>query len=109
MAWFKQPEHWKIEGQKLIITAQPKTDFWQKTFYGYSTDNGHFYFTEYSGDFEASVKITGNFKDQYDQCGLMIRIDSRNWIKSGIEFVNGSINKCSIYPGIFRLVRGLPR
>lgn len=97
MAWYKQPKQWKADGQKLVVTADAKTDFWQKTHYGYSTDNGHFYYTEYPGDFEASVKITGTFKDLYDQAGLMIRTDSRNWIKSGVEFVNGGINISAVY------------
>jgi uncharacterized protein len=109
MTWFKQPQQWKIDTKKLVITADPKTDFWQKTHYGYSTDNGHFYFTEYSGDFEAVVKITGIYKDLYDQAGLMIRIDTENWIKSGIEFVNGSINISAVYTREFSDWSVIPR
>jgi uncharacterized protein len=109
MAWYRQPQQWKIDNTKLIITADPKTDFWQKTHYGYSTDNGHFYFTEYSGDFEAVVKISGSYKDLYDQAGLMIRIDTENWIKSGIEFVNGGINISAVYTREFSDWSVIPR
>jgi regulation of enolase protein 1 (concanavalin A-like superfamily) len=97
MTWYMQPKQWKIEGQRLLVTADPKTDFWQKTHYGYSTDNGHFYFAEYPGDFEATVKVTGNYKDLFDQAGLMIRTDYRNWVKSGVEFVNGGVNVSAVY------------
>lgn len=97
MKWYKQPDRWKIEGSKLMLTAEPKTDYWQKTHYGYSTDNGHFYFTECSGDFEAVVKLSGEYKDLYDQAGLMVRIDKDNWIKSGVEFVDGGINISAVY------------
>jgi regulation of enolase protein 1 (concanavalin A-like superfamily) len=109
MTWFKQPSQWKVDGQKLIVTANAKTDFWQKTHYGYSTDNGHFYYAESVGDFEAIVKITGNYKDLYDQAGLMIRTDSKNWIKSGIEFVNGGINISAVYTREFSDWSVIPR
>jgi uncharacterized protein len=109
MAWYRQPQQWKLDNNKLIVTADTKTDFWQKTHYGYSTDNGHFYYTEYSGDFEASVKITGSYKDLYDQAGLMIRTDSENWIKSGIEFVNGGINISAVYTREFSDWSVIPR
>jgi uncharacterized protein len=41
--WFNQPRHWQMREGSLVCTADPKTDFWQKTFYGYSYDTGHFY------------------------------------------------------------------
>jgi len=44
------------------------------------------------GEFEVKVKITGAYKTRYDQMGLMLRIDEKTWLKSGIEFVNGKIN-----------------
>ncbi len=109
MAWHKQPQQWKIENRKIIITADPKTDFWQKTHYGYSTDNGHFYYAEHPGDFEATVKISGSYKDLYDQAGLMIRTDAENWIKSGIEFVNDGINISAVYTREFSDWSVIPR
>jgi len=81
MTWFHEPAHWNLGHGKLTVAAEPKTDFWQKTHYGYSPDNGHFYYEEHGGDFVATVKISGTFKERYDQAGLMIRIDSLNWIK----------------------------
>ena len=35
------------------------------------------------------VEITGEYRDLYDQAGLKLRLDAENWIKCGIEFVNG--------------------
>ena len=39
------------EGDALVVTADPKTDFGRKTWYGYITDNGHFLYRTVRGDF----------------------------------------------------------
>ncbi|MDX2240252.1 MAG: DUF1349 domain-containing protein [Leptolyngbyaceae cyanobacterium bins.302] len=42
-----------------------------------------------ASDFTVSVKFRGQYKDLYDQAGLMIRVDDKHWIKTGIEYVDG--------------------
>jgi len=34
-----------------MVRSRSKTDFWRKTFYGYITDNGHFFCLPVGGDF----------------------------------------------------------
>ncbi len=92
LTWMNPPRRWRREGSALICTADPKTDFWRKTFYGYITDNGHFYYREVKGNFTTAVKITGQYHDLYDQAGLMVRVDANNWMKCGVEFVDGHQN-----------------
>ncbi len=89
MQWFNPPPSWKDEAGCLKVTTGPKTDFWRKTHYGFINDNGHFYYQEVRGDFRAEAKITGAYRELYDQAGLMLRIDAENWIKTGIEFFDG--------------------
>ena len=96
-AWLNPPKHWRLEGTSLIATAEPKTDFWRKTFYGYVTDNGHLYYRQVRGDFTATVKVSGQYHALYDQAGLMVRIDAENWIKCGAEFVDGHENMSIVY------------
>ncbi len=43
MKWMNDPASWKVANGQIIVRARPKTDFWRKTFYGYITDNGHFF------------------------------------------------------------------
>lgn len=88
MKWFNQPGTWKGDAASLTFTVDPDTDYWQVTHYGFKRDNGPFYYQETEGDFEASVKITGQYKELFHQAGLMIRIDEKNWIKTGIEYVD---------------------
>jgi len=92
MQWFNQPKKWNIDENKLSIFVTPKTDYWRITHYGFTVDDGPFLYETLGGEFEVKVKITGDYKTRYDQMGLMLRIDEKTWLKSGVEFVNGKIN-----------------
>src|SRR6266404_3542748 len=59
------------------------------TFYGYITDNGHFFRLSASGDFVFQARVNGNYAALYDQAGLMVRLHAENWIKCGTEFFDG--------------------
>jgi regulation of enolase protein 1 (concanavalin A-like superfamily) len=87
--WHNEPAAWVEEDTTFSMTAEPKTDFWRKTQHGFIRDTGHFAFVRQTGDFSASVEVSANYRDQYDQAGLMLRHDEKRWIKCGIEFVDG--------------------
>jgi regulation of enolase protein 1 (concanavalin A-like superfamily) len=87
--WLNEPARWLDNDGVLSVTADGGTDFWRTTGYGYIRDNGHLYGTEFPGDFDLRVRVRGTYVDQYDQAGAMIRVDERNWIKTGIEFFDG--------------------
>lgn len=89
MNWYNEPPAWSLSGQTINITSGPKTDFWRKTHYGFIRDNGHFYYQDVAGDFVAEVKFSGQYESIYDQAGLMLRLDEANWLKCGIEYVDG--------------------
>jgi regulation of enolase protein 1 (concanavalin A-like superfamily) len=76
----------------LIVTTDDQTDFWRKTEYGFIRDNGHFAYSTVVGDFSVEVTFVGKYRTLYDQAGLMIRLDADRWIKTGIEFVDESMN-----------------
>lgn len=89
MQWLNEPPQWEDSSNILVVTTRGDTDFWRITHYGFIRHDGHFYYQEVSGDFTADVKISGQYRDLYDQAGLMLRIDELNWIKCGIELVEG--------------------
>lgn len=97
MAWLNAPKRWSESGAKIEVETEKKTDFWRVTHYGYVTDNGHFYSREVEGDFVATVKVRGEYKSLYDQAGLMARVDEKNWVKTGIEFVNDTENISTVF------------
>ncbi len=73
----------------LHVVTHDRTDFWRATFYGFTRDDGHFLYRTVAGDFTAEVVFEGRYETLYDQAGLMIRIDEKNWVKTGIEYTDG--------------------
>lgn len=89
MTWMNEPASSKVSGTQLLVHSRPKTDFWRKTFYGYITDNGHFFHLPAAEDFAFLARVNGKYTALYDQAGLMVRLDAENWMKCGTEFFDG--------------------
>jgi uncharacterized protein len=89
MSWMNEPASSKLSGTQLLVHSRPKTDFWCKTFYGYVTDNGHFFHLPALCDFTFLARVNGQYAAPYDQAGLMVRLDAENWMKCGTEFFDG--------------------
>lgn len=92
MQWFNEPESWTIDGTTLTMQVPAQTDFWRISHYGFTVDDGPFLYTTYGGEFEAKIKVSGDYKTRFDQAGLMLRIDKENYVKCGIEYVDGKYN-----------------
>ena len=85
-AWHCPPPAWGFVREGLFIETAAGTDFWQRTHYGFSADNGHFFFTQLRGDFIVMATVHSHPRHQYDQAGLMVRLDAGCWIKTSAEF-----------------------
>lgn len=96
MTWFNEPEKWEIKNNSLSMFVTPQSDYWRVSHYGFTVDDAPFYYTTYGGEFEAKVKITGSYKARFDQMGLMLRTDKENYIKAGVEFVDGKYNLSTV-------------
>ena len=77
------------EGEKITIYAPAGTDFFcndgtvsEEGVTPESLHNAPFYYTELSGDFVLTVKVSHDFKDTYDSSSLMVMEDLKNWEKS---------------------------
>lgn len=96
MQWFNEPEKWEVKNNTLSMFVTPQSDYWRISHYGFTVDDAPFYYTTYGGEFEVKVKITGNYKVRFDQMGLMLRVDHENYIKAGVEFVDGKFNLSTV-------------
>ena len=90
LAWFNPPASVSIgPGGTVTAKSKARTDFWRKTFYGYITNNGHFFYIPVFGEFLFQARVNGKYAALYDQAGLMVRLDDTHWMKCGSEYVEG--------------------
>jgi regulation of enolase protein 1 (concanavalin A-like superfamily) len=89
--WLNVPEDSEATAADLTVTTDAKTDFWRETYYGFTRDSGHFLGFPAADGFTAKIRIQGEFRTLYDQAGLMVRIDEKRWVKTGVEFTDGEL------------------
>jgi uncharacterized protein len=90
MRWLNRPPAAEVRDGALLVRSGEKTDFWQGTYYGFRRDDGHFLYRSRRGDLTAGVTFAGDYRELYDQAGLMIRHDATRWMKCGIEHLDGA-------------------
>jgi regulation of enolase protein 1 (concanavalin A-like superfamily) len=96
MQWLNEPASWSEEPGVLRVRPDPGTDFWRTTGYGYVRDNGHLFGAVLGGNFDLSVRVVGAYSSQYDQAGAMVRVDERNWVKTGVEYFEGRLRLSTV-------------
>lgn len=96
MQWFNEPESYAINSGVLEMDVPAQTDYWRVAHYGFTVDDGPFLYATYGGEFEANIKVSGEYKTRFDQAGMMIRMDHENYVKFGIEYVDGKFNISSV-------------
>lgn len=79
---------------EFSITAPPSTDIWAKPPSTFRFNAPILYQSIHPASFKrAQVSLNANWKDQYNQGGLILVLNSagegRKWIKTGIELTHG--------------------
>ena len=90
--WTREPEAFKNDNGKIEIITKPNTDLWQRTYYHFQNDNAPVYQMETDEKYFSFVVKT-EFEDshqRFDQCGIVLYLDSENWLKASIEYENDS-------------------
>lgn len=94
MKWIRQPKQFSVSEEKVTIITEPFTDLWQRTYYHFRNDNAPVLQTKTDEKyFSFVVKTTFDTKVRYDQSGIIMYLDSENWIKASVEYENEKIQR----------------
>ena len=90
MQWCRAPKEYKINEKTIEITTEPHTDLWQRTYYHFRNDNAPVLPLETDEKyFSFTVKTDfSGAHHRFDQCGIVMYLDSENWLKASVEYEN---------------------
>lgn len=87
--WTRLPMSYEIRDNSIKITTAPHTDLWQRTYYHFRNDNAPVLQMKTAEKyFSFVVKTAFESKHRFDQCGVVLYLDSENWLKASIEYEN---------------------
>ena len=89
MKWTRAPKQYTITEEIIEIITEPHTDLWQRTYYHFRNDNAPVLQMETEEKFFSFVvKTEFQSKCRFDQCGIVMYLDSDNWLKASNEYEN---------------------
>ncbi len=89
LEWTREPGGFDITDDKIEIITKPYTDLWQRTYYHFRNDNAPVLQMRTSEKyFSFIVKTEFETKRRFDQCGVVMYLNSDNWLKGSIEYEN---------------------
>jgi len=91
--WINKPNKFEVTTDSISITTEFATDFWQRSYYGFRNDNAPALQIESDQNFTFTTKVCFDYEIQFDQCGLLIYLDSDNWFKASIEYENEDFSR----------------
>ena len=88
--WTREPAACSIDGQTLTVNTAPHTDLWQRTYYHFRNDNAPVFQIQTKEQYFSFVVKTDftQSHQRFDQCGIVMYLDSDNWLKGSVEFEN---------------------
>ena len=88
--WTREPASFTAANDRVEIVTKPHTDLWQRTYYHFRNDNAPVFQMETEEKF-FSFTVKTSFEDshhRFDQCGVVMYLDSENWLKGSVEYEN---------------------
>ena len=87
--WTREPASCVVTDGRVEVITKPHTDLWQRTYYHFRNDNAPVFQMETEERyFSFTVKTSFDSHHRFDQCGVVLYLDSDNWLKASIEYEN---------------------
>ena len=90
LQWTREPASFEVKDDSIAITTAPHTDLWQRTYYHFQNDNApvlQMKTREKFFSFVVKTDFSGSHH-RFDQCGIVMYLDSENWLKGSVEYEN---------------------
>jgi regulation of enolase protein 1 (concanavalin A-like superfamily) len=87
-SWLNEPAALESIADDLVVTTADRSDFWNRTGYGFVHDNGHALLREFPAHTAMEVEFSAEWTHEFDQAGLFLYADSEHWVKAGVEFAD---------------------
>ena len=91
LKWTREPQSYTVIQDRIEIITEPHTDLWQRTYYHFRNDNAPLLQMETEEKY-FSFLVKTDFSEshhRFDQCGIVLYLDSDNWLKGSVEYENG--------------------
>ena len=90
LQWTREPAGFEVKGDTILITTVPHSDLWQRTYYHFQNDNAPVLQMQTREKYFSFVVKTDftNSQCRFDQCGIVMYLDSENWLKGSVEYEN---------------------
>ncbi len=88
-SWLNPPERADSAGPDLLVEPRGGSDFWRRTSYGFVHDDGSALLAPFPVDSAVEVSFWLDYAAQFDQAGVLVRVDERRWTKAGVEVSDG--------------------
>lgn len=88
--WTREPSDYFVSDERIEIITAPHTDLWQRTYYHFQNDNAPV-FQMKTNERYFSFVVKTDFSEshhRFDQCGIVMYLDSENWLKASVEYEN---------------------
>ncbi|MBY8873439.1 DUF1349 domain-containing protein [Micromonospora sp. PLK6-60] len=79
----------RTDAGELVVEPAEGSDLWRHTSYGFVHDDASALLAPLPTGRAVEVTFQLDYGEQFDQAGVLVRVDERHWVKAGVEVSDG--------------------